>query len=235
MQHELDQLRTVYPSTSSTPIPSEHGTYSRRCQPRHFNEIAGYSGRCTPQSPPHFRRPLLNFPPPPTYPPPHPAREDCCLIHKPSLAQRNCQDLPGVPGPSGLRPHHHYRSDDDDFHPNDYSYAYYEPGPPTRHLNVPNRHALTGTSRTPFLGPFSPLSLFQGLYRDRTHKHMYLTRYGTEENIYEEISEVARARMRPSHQQNSVISLHQSIVEEEVRRVHNKHKKILGELNLSVS
>lgn len=27
--------------------------------------------------------------------------------------------------------------------PNDYSYAYYEPGPPTRHTNVPSRHPIT--------------------------------------------------------------------------------------------
>lgn len=48
---------------------------------------------------------------------------------------------------------------------------------------------------------------------------------------------MARARllMRPKTQQHSVLSLNQSLVEEEVRRVQHTHRKVLGELNLSVS
>lgn len=101
---------------------------------------------------------------------------------------------------------------------NDYSYAYYEPGPPTKHTNIPNK----------YLGS----SLRRGSYREGSYraKHTYLTRYGTEENIYEEISEVARARMN----QHSIMSLNQSLVEEEVRRVQSGHRRVLGELNLSV-
>jgi Rho guanine nucleotide exchange factor 10 len=97
--------------------------------------------------------------------------------------------------------------------PNDYSYAYYVPGPPTRHTNVPSRYP--GTYR-------------EGSYRTR---HTFLTRYGTEENIYEEISEVARARLRP---QQSIMSINQSLVEEELRRVQSGHRRVLGELNLSI-
>lgn len=97
--------------------------------------------------------------------------------------------------------------------PNDYSYAYYVPGPPTRHTNVPSRYP----------------GYREGSYRSR---HTYLTRYGTEENIYEEISEVARARLRPQHQ--SIMSINQSLVEEELRRVQTGHRRVLGELNLSI-
>nr|CAH7713579.1 unnamed protein product [Callosobruchus chinensis] len=82
----------------------------------------------------------------------------------------------------------------------------------------------------------------EGSYRTR---HTYLTRYGTEENIYEEISDLTKARRRAAQQkqqqshyhhahQESIMSLHQSLVEEEVRRVQSGHMRVLGELNLSV-
>ncbi|XKL69415.1 hypothetical protein PGB90_007184 [Kerria lacca] len=66
----------------------------------------------------------------------------------------------------------------------EYAYAYYEPGVPG-----------------PGPGPNS-------------RKHNYITRYGTEENIYEEIS--------PTR------------LEEEVRYVHSRHLQVLDELNLTV-
>ncbi|XP_034248333.1 protein EARLY FLOWERING 5-like [Thrips palmi] len=49
---------------------------------------------------------------------------------------------------------------------------------------------------------------------------MYVTRYGTEENIYEEIGEVSAKR--------------QAALEEEVRSVQSRHRRVLGELNLTV-
>lgn len=107
------------------------------------------------------------------------------------------EDPLNLPGPSFQRPPA----------PEDYSYAYYEPGPPTKHTNV-------------FKG---------GSYRA---KHTYLTRYGTEENIYEEIGDLARARLHLQHA--SMVSINQSLVEEEVRRVQSGHKRVLGELNLAV-
>lgn len=65
-------------------------------------------------------------------------------------------------------------------------------------------------------------------------RHMYTTRYGTQENIYEEIgSEHYRTRMLLTGGQ-SMISLNQSMVEEEFRRVQTGHRRVLGELNLSV-
>lgn len=64
-------------------------------------------------------------------------------------------------------------------------------------------------------------------------RHMYTTPYGTHENIYEEISSEERLRLLSGG--HSMLSLHQhSSVEEEFRRVQNRHRRILGELNLSV-
>ncbi|KAF5273964.1 hypothetical protein FQA39_LY01079 [Lamprigera yunnana] len=158
--------------------------------------------RCAP------RRPLLHFPPPPKHPPP------------PSVNPRMSEDhLLSVPGPSTARQPHEPTWEI----PNDYSYAYYEPGPAKKHTNVPSKYP-GGTSRD--------ASFREGTYRT---KHTYLTRYGTEENIYEEISEVTRARMHAAAQhQQSIMSLNQSLVEEEVRRVQSGHRRVLGELNLSV-
>lgn len=87
------------------------------------------------------------------------------------------------------------------------------------------------TSRKPFLrfpppppyppGP-GPSSEYAYAYYEpgmpgqgpHSKKHSYITRYGTEENIYEEIS--------PTR------------LEEEVRYVHSRHLQVLGELNLTV-
>ncbi|XP_017779144.1 PREDICTED: rho guanine nucleotide exchange factor 10-like protein isoform X2 [Nicrophorus vespilloides] len=174
--------------------------------------------------------PCIHFPPPPKHPPPHSAHQHHSQHHQhhqhhhhlqQQTHQRMADDhMLSLPGPS-----------------TDYSYAYYEPGPPTRHHNVPHRYlGGPGTSRSYREGsyrsvpPACPLEVSSKSLRS---KHTYLTRYGTEENIYEEISEVARARMRPIHQE-SMISLNQSLVEEEQRRVQHGHRRVLGELNLSV-
>ncbi len=62
-------------------------------------------------------------------------------------------------------------------------------------------------------------------------RHMYTTRYGTQENIYEDIE--AEHRFDILNGGQSMISLPQSMVEEEFRRVENRHRRILAELNLS--
>lgn len=119
------------------------------------------------------------------------------------------------------------------FEPGDYSYAYYEPGVSSRRLSS----SAPGSSRSNNCCQKTPTNIPKSLIpKDRALRHTYLTRYGTEENIYEEITEGSRnacPKHRTAHQQ-SLISLNQSIVEEEVRRVENRHKRILGELNLSV-
>lgn len=62
-------------------------------------------------------------------------------------------------------------------------------------------------------------------------RHTYTTRYGTQENIYEEIGNDGRIRMVTGQ---SMVSLNHNMVEEELRRVQSRHKRVLGELNLSV-
>lgn len=65
-----------------------------------------------------------------------------------------------------------------------------------------------------------------------TMRHMYTNRYGTQENIYEEISSEERLRLLSGG--HSMMSLQGTSVEEEFRRVQNRHRRVLGELNLSV-
>lgn len=62
-------------------------------------------------------------------------------------------------------------------------------------------------------------------------RHVYTTRYGTQENIYEDIEAEQRLSMMNGGQ--SMISLPQSMVEEEFRRVETRHRRVLAELNLS--
>ncbi|XP_045447784.1 uncharacterized protein LOC123656117 [Melitaea cinxia] len=105
------------------------------------------------------------------------------------------------------------------FEPVDYSYAYYD-----HHLSMPSSSRKANRQRGR-----------AGVLRDRTARHNYVTRYGTEENIYEEITDGSRTC--PKHRympRQSLVSLDRSVVEEEVRRVETRHKRILGELNLSV-
>ncbi|KPJ08450.1 hypothetical protein RR48_12203 [Papilio machaon] len=104
------------------------------------------------------------------------------------------------------------------FEPVDYSYAYYD-----HQLSMPSSSRKTSRQRG------------RGISRDRAARHNYVTRYGTEENIYEEITD--GSRNCPKHRygpRQSLVSLDRSVVEEEVRRVESRHKRILGELNLSV-
>lgn len=114
----------------------------------------------------------------------------------------------------------------------EYSYAYYEPGPPTSRANF----VVNNANANP--------------HTERNSRHTYVTRYGTEENIYEEITEVAAKCSRLAEQEDRVhhhrrqqqhsdthqsqLSLNQSVLEEEVRRVQSRHRRVLGELNLAV-
>ncbi|KAK9501619.1 hypothetical protein O3M35_012313 [Rhynocoris fuscipes] len=71
-----------------------------------------------------------------------------------------------------------------------------------------------GPSRTAITGGLSPVPGPSGMCKGST-RHTYMTRYGTQENLYEEI----QSQMR---------------LEDEVRYVHSKHLQVLGELNLSM-
>lgn len=67
-------------------------------------------------------------------------------------------------------------------------------------------------------------------------RHTGTSRFGTQENIYEEIGSDGRVRLVSSHNHHhqSMFSLDPASVEEEFRRVQNRHERTLEELNLSV-
>ncbi|EDV35168.2 uncharacterized protein Dana_GF22610 [Drosophila ananassae] len=76
-------------------------------------------------------------------------------------------------------------------------------------------------------------------YQTRYHKLASSAKAGQSENFYEEINAAALQGTGGSHLRSTVGShsagsLNQTLVEEELRRVQNRHHKILGELNLSV-
>lgn len=100
-----------------------------------------------------------------------------------------------------------------------FDHPHAQPGPSTSTMPTPNsiRALLMTANRNRMLSP-SP-------------KHMYTTRYGTQENIYEEITDEERMHLISGH---SMLSLNQNTLEEEFRQVQNRHRRILGELNLSV-
>lgn len=62
----------------------------------------------------------------------------------------------------------------------DYSYAYFEPGPSRLHGTYPAEVGLNRVQQ----------QQQQQVRPDSFKRHTYMTRYGTEENIYEEISEI---------------------------------------------
>lgn len=96
-------------------------------------------------------------------------------------------------------------------------------------------HTMAGPSTSTMPTPNSIRALLMTANRNRllspSPRHMYTTRYGTQENIYEEITDEERMHLISGH---SMLSLNQNTLEEEFRQVQNRHRRILGELNLSV-
>jgi hypothetical protein len=129
-----------------------------------------------------------------------------------------------------------------DMHHSDYAYAYYEPGAPMRHQNIPANgyYEEAGPSRAP------PPNSIRALLSTARRNNMQRTsgKYSmagasngqlgprSQENVYEEIHDAEKRKML--HSTDSIMSINQSLVEEEFRRVHNRHQRVLGELNLSV-
>ncbi|XP_057322229.1 uncharacterized protein LOC130665714 isoform X1 [Microplitis mediator] len=108
----------------------------------------------------------------------------------------------------------------------DYSYACYEAGPSSRiSLLYPHQCPLM---EEPSNHQWAYHLQRQPPVRDPSKRHTYVTRYGTEENIYEEISEISKQC------RYGLSDSHRSLVAEEVRRVQSRHRRVLGELNLSV-
>lgn len=122
-----------------------------------------------------------------------------------------------------------------EIHHHDYAYAYYEPGAPMRHQNIPDCYEEAGPSRAP------PPNSIRALLSTARRNHMQRTsgKYTmptstsqrSQENVYEEIRDGEKRRMQTG---DSIVSLNQNLVEEEFRRVHNRHQRVLGELNLDV-
>lgn len=128
--------------------------------------------------------------------------------------------------------------------------AHFKPGTALTSKEIPDRrdssvdairrtfdhpHAVAGPSTSTMPTPNSIRALLMTANRNRmlspSPKHMYTTRYGTQENIYEEITDEERMHLISGH---SMLSLNQNTLEEEFRQVQSRHRRILGELNLSV-
>ncbi|XP_012251368.2 rho guanine nucleotide exchange factor 10 isoform X2 [Athalia rosae] len=180
------------------------------------------------------RRANLEFPPPPPYPPPsrHVTSAGAAVSSSISPLSSNIV-APGAAAPStppmaatsSSLPRH--SSQLTPAAAQDYAYAYYEPGPSRLHpsSNFHHSHLQSPTIR---LGIQRQQQQLSPNHQESLRRHTYVTRYGTEENIYEEISEISRQCRRGLH------GSRRSLVAEEVRRVQLKHRRVLGELNLSV-
>lgn len=137
-----------------------------------------------------------------------------------------------------LTPQENYLNE---IHHMDYAYAYYEPGMPMRHQNIPDYYEEAGPSRAP--PPNSIRALLSTARRNNIQRSN--AKYSvnpsnnnpqagnrSHENVYEEIHDGEKRRMMQTG--DSIMSLNHSMVEEEFRRVHNRHQRVLGELNLDV-
>jgi hypothetical protein len=67
-------------------------------------------------------------------------------------------------------------------------------------------------------------------------RHNYISTYGVEENIYEEIAEARGAFENPYEFAERPVSSprYRALVHEEVRRVQRGHRRVLGELDLAM-
>lgn len=127
-----------------------------------------------------------------------------------------------------------------EIHHHDYAYAYYEPGAPMRHQNIPaGYYEEAGPSRPP--PPNSIRALLSTARKNnlqRTSGKYSMPSDGSQlgqrsqENVYEEIHDAEKRKMLRAGE--SIMSINQTLVEEDLRRVHNRHQRVLGELNLSV-
>lgn len=155
--------------------------------------------------------------------------------YEPSAQQQRADEILSIshhdPLSDYLPEQHHY---------SDYAYAYYEPGAPMRHQNIPSVfYEKAGPSQPP--PPNSIRALLSTARRNNLARssgkysappRTQQSARPSQENLYEEIHDAERRKNL--HASDSVMSLNQSLVEEEVLRVQNRHHRVLGELNLSV-
>lgn len=125
-----------------------------------------------------------------------------------------------------------------------YSYAYYEPGAAKCHTNIPHKDRLSpilpipGPSKSPPRNSIRALLAksfrsknFNNQANSSEERHTYTTRYGTTENLYEEVNE---QKIRKVLSDNRIGSANTGAVKEELRRVQHNHFRVLDELNLSL-
>lgn len=115
----------------------------------------------------------------------------------------------------------------------DYSYAYYEPGAIMCHSNIPTPEEAAGPSALP---PPNSMRALLMKTKERNQKilpsnrHTYQTRYGTHENIYEDVSDDKQTRLVSSAQSLT----DRGCTKKEFQHILNNHYRVLEELNLSV-
>ncbi|ALC50004.1 CG43759 [Drosophila busckii] len=121
-----------------------------------------------------------------------------------------------------------------------YSYAYYEPGAAKCHTNVPPQskspprnsiRALLAKSFRSKSSSHSGQSTSSSPSAEERDRHTYTTRYGTTENLYEEVSD---QKIRKVLSDNRIATSSVGNVKEELRRVQHNHFRVLDELNLSL-
>ena len=132
-----------------------------------------------------------------------------------------------------------------------YSYAYYEPGAAKCHTNIPPKDEASAIVPAPLVTVPPPSkspprnsirALLAKSFRSKSNsgqstssspsgtdeRHTYTTRYGTTENLYEEVND---QKIRKVLSDNRIAT---SNVKEELRRVQHNHFRVLDELNLSL-
>lgn len=143
-------------------------------------------------------------------------------------------------GAAGTAPYNHV-----------YSYAYYEPGAAKCHTNIPPKDEASAIVPAPLVTVPPPSkspprnsirALLAKSFRSKSNsgqstssspsgtdeRHTYTTRYGTTENLYEEVND---QKIRKVLSDNRIAT---SNVKEELRRVQHNHFRVLDELNLSL-
>lgn len=116
----------------------------------------------------------------------------------------------------------------------DYSYAYYEPGAIMCHSNIPTPDEVAGPSAPPPSSRSIRALLLKTKERTRetfpTNRHTYTTRYGTHENIYEDVSDDSQSRLVSSEQSLT----DRGCAKKEFQHILSNHYRVLEELNLDV-
>lgn len=154
---------------------------------------------------------------------------------------------PSTPMTATLPHHFYYQSD----HLNpEYSYAYCEPAailkqslppPPTKLPASASSNTLSKLSSTTSLRALLTKSFRKSSNAkigENGERHTYTTRYGTKENIYEDVTNGTRGKgavpTASMHSVHSMDSINKPNYKDELRLVHSHHERIIGELNLSV-